>query len=94
MSVTIDQDLKDILNKLDQRFDKLEQKLETIQKDTVDLKIGQTDIRGELKTLDTKCDQIEKRISNQEFYNRGILSGLILIILGSAIKFFGFFPKA
>jgi archaellum component FlaC len=90
MTVSIDQDLKDILNKidqkfekLDQRFDKIDQKFENLQKDIIDLKIGQVNIQGDIKTLeeklsgqiqkvDTKCDGLDKRLSDREFYNRGI----------------------
>lgn len=49
MSVTIEQDLKEILGKIDQ-------KLEGIQKDVVDLKIGQTEIKGDIKTLSERIN--------------------------------------
>jgi hypothetical protein len=74
-----------------------------LQKDIIDLKIGQVNIQGDIKTLeeklsgqiqkvDTKCDGLDKRLSNQEFYNRGIFGGLLLIVLGGAAKFFDFLP--
>jgi archaellum component FlaC len=47
MSLTIETDLKDILNKLDQR-------LERIELNITDLKLGQSDINGEIKTINTK----------------------------------------
>lgn len=83
MSVTIEQDLKEILGKLDQ-------KLDGIQKDIVDLKIGQTEIKGELKTLSERINGIDERVKNQDFISRGILVGLILAILGGLAKLFGF----
>ena len=46
-------------------------------------------LSGQIKTLDTKVDQLEKRLSNQEFLNRGIFGGIILIVLGGAAKLFG-----
>jgi hypothetical protein len=49
MSITVDQDLKDILVKLDQRFDKIDQKLDNLQKDVTDLKIGQARLEKKLK---------------------------------------------
>jgi outer membrane murein-binding lipoprotein Lpp len=51
---------------------------------TVDEKLS-----GQIKTLDTKVEQLDKRVGNQEFTNRGVLVGLILVILGGAAKFFG-----
>ncbi|MDJ0691412.1 MAG: hypothetical protein QNJ41_23270 [Xenococcaceae cyanobacterium MO_188.B32] len=46
-------------------------------------------LSGQIKALDTKVDQLDKRVSNQEFTNRGVLVGLIIVILGGAAKFFG-----
>ena len=83
MSVTIEQDLKEILSKIDQKLDGL-------QKDIVDLKIGQTEIKGEIKTLSERVNGIDERVKNQNFISRGILVGLILAILGGLAKLFGF----
>jgi hypothetical protein len=47
-------------------------------------------LSGQIKALDTKVEQIDKRVGNQEFTNRGVLVGLILVILGGAAKLFGF----
>jgi outer membrane murein-binding lipoprotein Lpp len=55
---------------------------------TVDEKLS-----GQIKALDTKVDQLDKRVGNQEFTNRGVLVGLILVILGGAAKFFGMIGK-
>lgn len=44
MSVTLEQDLKEILAKIDQ-------KLNSLQKDIADLKVGKSEIKGEIKTL-------------------------------------------
>lgn len=48
MSITIETDLKEILDKLDQKmdrqFDKLEQKVDRMQQDITELKLGQTKI--------------------------------------------------
>lgn len=46
-------------------------------------------LSGQIKALDTKVDQLEKRLSNQEFLNRGVFGGIILIVLGGAAKLFG-----
>lgn len=83
MSVTIEQDLKEILSKIDQ-------KLDSFQKDIVDLKVGQTEIKGEIKTLNKKINGLYERMKNQDFISRGILIGLILAIIGGLAKLFGF----
>ncbi|MEY4519271.1 MAG: hypothetical protein RLZZ499_1870 [Cyanobacteriota bacterium] len=93
----IQTDIADILNeiKLDQR--KLLEEVNT-------LKLGQSEIKGkintvdeklsgEIKALDTKVEQLDKRISNSELTNRGILIGLVVIILGGAAKLFGLMPN-
>ncbi|MFM7574111.1 MAG: hypothetical protein ACKO4S_13415 [Snowella sp.] len=36
---------------------------------------------------------IGKRLENQEFVSKGILGGLLLIVLGGAAKYFGFVSK-
>ncbi|MBD2303970.1 hypothetical protein H6G17_00345 [Chroococcidiopsis sp. FACHB-1243] len=81
MSVTIEQDLKEILAKLDQRLDSLQkdinQKLDGLQKDVVDLKVGQTEIKGEIKALSERINGLDERVKSQDFINRGILVGLI-----------------
>ncbi|MEM9271882.1 MAG: hypothetical protein AAGA80_02800 [Cyanobacteria bacterium P01_F01_bin.143] len=47
-------------------------------------------LSGQIKTLDPKVEQLDKQIANQEFTNRSVLVGLILVILGGAIKLFEF----
>ena len=101
MSVTIETDLRDILSKLEQRFDKIDLKLEDIMKNVIDLKIDVVEVKGEIKTLDeklsrqikildTKVDGLSTRVQNQEFTSRAILGGLLLIVLGGAAKMFNF----
>jgi outer membrane murein-binding lipoprotein Lpp len=46
-------------------------------------------LSGQIKALDIKVDQLDKRVGNQEFINRGVFVGLILVILGGAAEFFG-----
>jgi predicted nuclease with TOPRIM domain len=108
MTVSIEQDLKDLLNKIDQKID-------NVQKDITDLKVGQAKLEGkietldgklsgeikildeklsgEIRTLDEKVDRLAKRIDNSEFTARGIVIGLIVVILGGAAKLFGFIPN-
>lgn len=104
MSIQIETDLKEILTRIDTKLDKLSE-------DVTELKVGLTEVKGDIKaideklsgqiktldtklsgqikTLDTKVDRLDKRVGNQEFTNRGILVGLILVILGGAAKIFG-----
>ncbi len=111
MSIQIESDLKEILQRFEQRFDKIDQKLDKLSEDVTELKAGQARIEGEIKAVDErlsgqiesvderlsgKIDALEatvsgldKRVSTQEFTNRGVLIGLIVVILGGAAKFFG-----
>lgn len=85
MSITIETDLKEVLDRIDS-------KLETIQSDITDIKISQAELKGEIKALDTKVDGLSTRVQNQEFTSRAILASLVVVILGSALKMFGFIP--
>jgi predicted nucleic acid-binding Zn-ribbon protein len=67
----------------------INQKLDGLREDVTELKIGQAEIKGQIKALDTKVEQLDKRVGNQEFTNRGVLIGLLVVILGGAAKFFG-----
>jgi archaellum component FlaC len=96
MSLTIEVELKDVLTKIDQRLERIEQGQNELKLDLSELK---GDIRtldeklsGRINTLDTKVDGLSTRISNQEFLLRTIVGGLILIILGGAARMFWNFP--
>ncbi|MGB5636045.1 MAG: hypothetical protein WBM86_25150 [Waterburya sp.] len=78
----IQTDIADILGQINQKLDRLSE-------DVTDLKVGQAKIEGKLEALDTKVEQLDKRIGNQEFTNRGVLIGLVVVILGGAAKLFG-----
>ncbi|MEB3310308.1 MAG: hypothetical protein VKJ02_08745 [Snowella sp.] len=92
MTTTIETDLKDVLARLDQRFDRLEQRLDKIDSDITDLKINQVRMEeklsgqinalderlsGQISVLDEKVTGFGKRLENQEFTNRGIFIALI-----------------
>ena len=51
-------------------------------------------LSGQIKALDTKVEQLDKRVANQEFLNRGVFIGLLLALLGGVVNFFGWIPKA
>ena len=90
----IQSDQKEILkevNSLKLGQAKLEGKIESLD-EKLSGKIESLDekLSGQIKALDTKVDQLDKRISNSEFTNRGVLIGLVVVILGGAAKLFGF----
>jgi outer membrane murein-binding lipoprotein Lpp len=96
MSLIVETDLKEILNRIDQKID-------NIQRDVTDLKIGVAELKGEIKIvderlsgqiniLDTKIDGLSTRVQDREFTSRAILGGLLLIVLGGAAKMFNFIP--
>ena len=97
MSQTIEVNLADILNKIDQRLDRIEQSVN-------DLKVNSTRLEGKVeaieekidsqgKILEAKIDGLDKRIANQEFINRSVLAALIVGIIGGFAKLFGFIDK-
>ncbi|MFM7571561.1 MAG: hypothetical protein ACKO4S_00245 [Snowella sp.] len=87
MAIPIETDLKDILTKIDNRLDRMEN-------DLTEIKINQSETRGEIKVLDEKITGIGKRLENQEFIGRSIFVGVILALLAGAVKLFGFPPRA
>ena len=50
-------------------------------------------LTGKINVLDEKIAGLGKRLEFQEFINRSILGGLIIIVLGGAAKYFWFLPK-
>jgi len=78
----IEYDLKEILTRLEGRFDKLEGKIDKIGEDITDLQV-------KVGVLAEKVEGITKRLDTQEFINRGVIIGLILAVLGGFAKVFG-----
>lgn len=102
---TVTYSLEAILTRIEGKIDTLQkevnQKIDTLQKDVDDkfgklgdriskLEIGQTEIKGDLKTLDEKINGLTVRVAYQEFTNRGILIALVVALIGGAAKVFGF----
>ncbi|MEM9509458.1 MAG: hypothetical protein AAGA16_17530 [Cyanobacteria bacterium P01_E01_bin.35] len=69
----IQTDIADVLGQINQKLDKIDDRLGKLE-------VGQAEIKGELKAvderlsgqmkaLDTKVDQLDKRVGNQEFTN-------------------------
>ena len=97
MATTIETDLKEILGEFKEEFVKINQRLDKIDETVTDLKVNQVlmeeRLSGQINLLDEKVSGLGKRLENQEFTNRGILIGLIVVVLGGAAKVFGFFPN-
>ena len=64
-----------------------------ILKEISDIKVSLETVKGDIKALDTKVEQLDKRVGNQEFLNRGVFIGLLLALLGGVVNFFGWIPK-
>lgn len=82
----IETDLAEILAKIDLKLDKLSEEVTELK---TEVKVGFAEVKGEIKALDAQVQQLDKRITNSEFTNRGILIGIVVIILGGAAKIFG-----
>jgi hypothetical protein len=108
MTTTIETDSKEILSEFKQEFVKINQRLDKIDETVTDLKVNQIrmeerlsgqinllgeKLSGQINLLDEKVSGLGKRLENQEFTNRGILIGLIVVVLGGAAKVFGFLPN-
>jgi chaperonin cofactor prefoldin len=86
---TIETDLKEILGKLDQRFDRLEQRLERMEGDLTTIKVSQARIEEKLDSLDLRVSHLEGSQNKQ-------IWALIVAIIGAmtaAVIKFGFFPN-
>ncbi len=55
MSLTIETDLKDILNKLDGKMDRMQDSI-------TDLKLGQSELKGKVDSLEKTVDRIQKDV--------------------------------
>ncbi len=90
MSTTIEFDLKDILTKLDQKLDRIEQKFE--QKFDV-LTKDVSEIKTEVKVLQEKIGNIEKRLDGQAFWLRAVGGGIVVAALVAVLKMLGFIDR-
>ncbi|MFM7438162.1 MAG: hypothetical protein ACKO2V_06085 [Snowella sp.] len=85
-----EQNLADFRKETNQRFDKIEERLTSLE-------IGQARLderlTGEMKTANAKLDGLDKRLDTQEFINRSVVVGLVLAIAAGVVKlFFPGFP--
>ncbi len=96
--ITIIHSLEEVLGQINQKLDKL-------QEDVTEIKIGQvkleekletleTELKREIKALSSEVQGIRKRLDTQEFINRSVVIGFVLAISAGAVKlFFPTFPS-
>ena len=72
-NLIIQTDLAEISGQINQKLDKLSE--EVIELKT-EVKVGFAEVKGEIKALDAQVEKLDKRITNSEFTNRGILIGI------------------
>ena len=80
MSNPIEVDFSQVLGEINQKLGKIDERLNRLE-------VGQA-------RLEEKVEGLSKRIDSQEFTNRGVLVGLLVIIFGGAAKLFGFLPNS
>lgn len=105
VSEKVEYDIKEILGRLDSRFESLETKLESrlekletkldkVSEDVADVKTNlvriEATFKGEIVGLSKDIQGINKRLDGQEFINRGVAIGLLVALLGGLAKLFGF----
>jgi len=88
----------DKFDSLQGKFDNLQDKFDNLQKEVVEIKIGQvrleSEIKGEIKTLESEVNGIGKRLDTQEFINRSVVVGFVLALAAGTFKlFFPSFPN-
>jgi len=93
--VTVTYSLEEVLEKILQKLDRMDDKFENLQKEMAEIKIGQvrleTELKGDIKALETEVKGIGKRLDTQEFINRSVVVGFVLALAAGAVKLF--FPN-
>jgi uncharacterized protein YdcH (DUF465 family) len=82
--LTIETNLKDVLNRLDQRFDRLDQKLEKMDDRLCRMETGQARIEEKLDGLDKRVEKLEGSQNKQIWTLIGIVG---TAIIGTLIRF-------
>ena len=94
IEVDIAEILKDIQSNQKAILETMQSGQKEVLKEISDLKVGLETVKGDIKALETKVEQLDKRIGNSELTNRGILIGLVVVILGGAAKLLGWMPNS
>jgi archaellum component FlaC len=72
-------------DKIDQRFDKIDQRLDTMQDDITTLKLGQNDLRNEIKLVQTKLEGDIKSLDTKGSVIQPIITGLTVTFAGGIL---------
>ena len=91
MSVTIEQDLKEYLTKFDQRFDRLEQKLEIMNNRLTNLEVGQARLEEKIDSLEKDIESVKedtKELKGSQKAHIWTLIGILgTALLGTVIRY-------
>ncbi len=82
--ITIETDLKDILTRFEQRFDRLDQKFEKIDERLNRLEMGQARIEEKLDSVDKRVEKLEGSQSKQVWTLIAIVG---TALIGTVIRF-------
>ena len=97
MPTVTESDLKELKDLITTGFSRLDTEITglKISQERLSGQITSLDekLTGKINVLDEKIAGLGKRLEFQEFINRSILGGLIIIVLGGAAKYFWFLPK-
>ena len=85
-NIQIETDLKEILNKLDGKLDNLQKDLTELKtKDLTELKVSQTEIKGDIKRLDSNISTFKediKEIKGSQKAQIWTLIGILITAVG------------
>jgi hypothetical protein len=97
MPTVTESDLKELKDLITSGFSRLDAEITglKISQERLSGQITSLDekLTGKINVLDEKITGLGKRLEFQEFINRSILGGLIIIVLGGAAKYFGIMPN-
>jgi predicted nucleic acid-binding Zn-ribbon protein len=81
MDTKFEHKLDEIRKDMDTKFEKIDTKFETLQKDIVEIKLGQVQMEEEVRGTG-------KRLDMQELISRSVVVGLILSLVAGILKLF------
>ena len=91
MSTVTDNDLRELKDLINSKFEQVDRKFEMVFEELTDIKIDVATIKTEVSGINKRLDDTNKRIDNLEFTNRGIfisvIGGLLLAVITLTIKF-------
>jgi len=92
LTYTLEEFLERFEQRIDKQFTEVNQKLADINRTLTDVNQKLNRLEVSQADLSAKVSEIEKRLDNQEFINRGVTVAVILALVGGAAKFFGLLP--